>query len=709
LSFVSTATARRHDEADLSLAEELGRRVAGVVEADRVATRERQLHAGTVALAAAGTLAEAAAALSSAVTSALGAAGTAIYVVGPDDLDLHLIHSAGYPPQIASSFARIRADADLPAAVAARTRTGVWLGEQRAWLGRYPQMAVPGAAEDVHALTALHLIMGERVVGVLAASFPTGRAFPSDERGFAATLAALAAQAFERAAHSDAQESIARTLQRSLLPARLPTPPRLALAARYLPAGQHTQAGGDWYDVITLDEDRVAIVVGDVVGNGPAAAAVMGQLRSALGFLLKNNQSPAVALSWLSRYAHYVPAARGSSAIAMVLHPATGELFWARAGHPPPLLMDPTTTPGQARYLEDAHGPVLGFLDTRPSHMPYTEGHLVLTPGASVLLYTDGLVERRGEVIDDGLDRLAATAASHLNAAPEALVPVLLDAGLAGAGPTDDVALIVARLLPAALRHRAPAVPSQLPVLRRTVTAWATAAALPALAVEDLQLALGEAVANTAEHAYRNSSPGKFTYQLDRTPDGAVQVEVRDEGTWRPPPADPGYRGRGLALIDVLGEDVTVDTTGPGTCIRFTVPARPADAVADAVAEAIPSDPVSAWVDTSVELRSEPDPDGATTLYLGGAIDLTTIEARRTELLDMLHRTPGEIVLDTCDVTYLASAGVGLLLEAIQVAAGRVRLHMRAGSPTARILALTGLDDVATQARTQQPATDQRN
>lgn len=212
--------------------------------------------------------------------------------------------------------------------------------------------------------------------------------------------------------------------------------------------------------------------------------------------------------------------------------------------------------------------------------------------------------------------------------------------------------------------------------------------------VEDLHLALGEAVANTIEHAYPGGPVGEFTCRLERDRDGAVHVEVRDEGTWRPAPVDPGYRGRGLAMINTLGVDVTLNTTGPGTCIRFTLPTAPTQA-----AEAIRSGAVPAWVETLDGLRSEHRPDGVVILRLGGDIDLTTIDARRAELFDALRRVPGEIILDTCDVTYLASAGLGLLMEVIQISPDRIRLHARAGSPTARILALACLDDVVTKQR----------
>lgn len=688
LSFGSLQEPREHDAADLALAEELGRRVAATVEADRVATRERQLHTATTAFATAVTLAESAGVLAETVAATTGATGIAVYVAHSDDPHLHLIHSVGYPDEVISGFARIRTQADLPVADAARTRTPVWLGDQQEWRARYPHMAVGEAAAAAHAVAALPLLIGDRVVGVLATSFPTARTFPVDEQSFVLTLAGQAAAAFDRAAITDAHRQIAQTLQRSLLPGRLPCLPRLALAAHYEPAGQYTQAGGDWYDVIGLDEDRVAIVVGDVVGNGAGAAAVMGQLRSALTGFLMESHAPAHALAWLSRLAQRIDGALGSTVTCMVLDTGTGELRWARAGHPPPLLLDPGA-PDPARFLDDATGLLLGLPDALGAHIPYTEGHTVLSPGSSVLLYTDGLVEYRGESIDEGLRRLADSAGAAADSPPAVLLDAALDGCSAGAGPADDIALIVARLLPAPVQGRLPARPDELAGVRRAVEAWSAAGALPDGLVDDLQLALGEAVANAVEHAYRELPPGEIDYRLERLcddGDGSVRVEVRDHGRWRPPVEDPGFRGRGLTVIRALGHDVDVETTGSGTRVRFTLPVPPAGprAPIDAPAALRPVVPAG--------LRVDRDAGGALVLRLSGELDLAAVTPVRAELLHRITGTSQEVVLDLSEVGYLASAGVGLLVQAHQAAPERVRVHVPPGSPAARTLALAGLD-----------------
>src|SRR4051794_875835 len=434
LSFLSTVS-RTHDAKDLALAEELGRRVAGMVQADRVATRERQLRAVTTALGAAATVAEVTRALLDSLGTIFGTQRATVHVVRPDDpTHLHLAHRVGSPPAVADA-AVLPVTGPEPSAAAVATRDPLWLSNGHAVTGE----AADGTGGDGgRAVAALPLLIEDRVVGVVTLTFPTDRAFPEDERAFIATVVNQAAQALDRAVNADARRQIAETLQRGLLPAELPAVARLALAARYLPAGVHAAAGGDWYDVTVLDDDHVGISVGDVVGHGAKAAAVMGQLRSALAGYLLESHAPAHAVQWLSRFARGVAGARASTAICLVLNTTTGELRWACAGHPPPLVMQPA---GGAHYLDDAGGTVLGLMQDSP----ITEGHAQLTPGWTVVLYPDGRVDRRGEVLDDGLARLAAACGE--DRAPDGLIPVLLREALGGDQPGDDVAVIAARLL----------------------------------------------------------------------------------------------------------------------------------------------------------------------------------------------------------------------------------------------------------------------
>jgi anti-sigma regulatory factor (Ser/Thr protein kinase) len=388
----------------------------------------------------------------------------------------------------------------------------------------------------------------------------SGRHYRPEDLTFLLGIAAEAALRIDNSRMQHTEHRIADVLQHSLLPRALPVLPALSMAVRYLPAAEGTRAGGDWYDLIELDSRAVAVVVGDVVGHGPTAAAVMGQLRSALAAYLTEGHGPADALARLSRFARRVEGARGSTATCLVLDTATGRLRWAHAGHPPPLV----TGSGRATYLADATGTLLGVTDPPP----YTEGRTTLAAGSSILLYTDGLVERRGEVIDEGLDRLLA-AADGFTGSPDALLDHVNDRLVAGTAPSDDIAMIVVRLLPPPFERRMPATPDRLRPLRTALRAWSDAHPLPEDLRDDLLLTVSEAVSNSAEHAYPAGRPGEVECAVTRDAGGAVAVQVRDSGRWRPAPADNHPRGRGITLIRGLASDVVIDPGADGTTVGF--------------------------------------------------------------------------------------------------------------------------------------------
>ena len=554
---------------------------------------------------------------------------------------------------------------------AVSTGSPIWLNDERAWSTRYPHLA--DDTVPVVAAAALPLRVAGHTLGAVTLAFPTAREFPADERGFATTLVGLAAQTLQRAVDADRQRSIAAVLQQSLLPGALPEHHRLALATRYLPAAE-VEAGGDWYDVILLDDDRIAFAVGDVVGHGASAAATMGQLRAALAAYLLDGASPAQALARLDRFSRRVPDAKASSASCAVLDITTGELTWACAGHPPPLLVDAEGT----GFAYGVLGPVLGLRDAPP--MP--ESHLVLQPGHGVLFYTDGLVERRGELIDDGMRRLA-DAAHRWGRRPVApMLTAVIGDVLPETGPRDDVAALLVQLLPAPLSGEVPARPDQLREIRLAVQGW-TGTAYAAELVDDLQLALGEAVANAVEHAYGPDDDGRVRYRITARTDGGLDVTVDDDGTWRPPPADRGFRGRGIEMIRRLAAEAAIDVED-GTHVRFTMVPAVGPPVRSAATTA-------RRPDAPAELDTSHDPDGRLRLGLAGDVDLESVAGLRPGLFAALDGAEAPAVLDLHRVTYLSSAGVGLLLDVLAGAPVPVTLSADPDGPVARILALTGI------------------
>jgi PAS domain S-box-containing protein len=676
---LTAAAPDRYDAADVALGDDLAQRLATMVGAERLAARRRQLHEITVALSAAGTVAEAAAALTAGLRDVLGAAAVAVCTLGDDGM-LHTIDVVGAAPGRWDPYTTMRLSSSVPLTDAALTRRPVWLPDRGAVADRYPAV-VPSMSERTQAVAALPLMVGDRVIGALALTYRTPRPFDHDERAFLLTVADQVALAFERAALADVRREMAETLQRSLLPAAVPDLDRLALAARYLPAVQGTSAGGDWYDVLPLADGAVAVAVGDVVGNGAPAAAVMGQLRSALAALLLAGFGPARALELLDRFAGHVGGTRLSTVACLRLEPGTGRLTLSSAGHPPPLLVDAA---GRVGYLDSGHGPALGV----PARARRGETALTLPPGATLVLFTDGLVERRGATLDDGLERLAVEVTARRSGPLAGLVDGVLGALLDGHGGNDDVAVVAVRLLPAPLRLDLPAEPERLADVRGAVRRWAAEAGLPEDAVEDLLLAIGEASGNAVEHAYaRSDVPGRFTVELELTADGGVAVVVGDSGTWRPPPADPGFRGRGLQMIATLAGDVDLRRGPDGTTLRFAFP--PATTGGPAPRPRTSGSGFRAERPAALGVTDLP---GRRTLSLTGDLDLAGTAAVRERLLAALA-DPRPATVDLARLGYVTSVGAGLLLEVALRAAGHgdVDVVLPGGGPARHLLDLTGL------------------
>jgi anti-anti-sigma factor len=583
-------------------------------------------------------------------------------------------------------------DAAHPLAYATRTGEPVWHGarSERAWRDR--SLSSDGDA-GLPAQVAVPLLLGSHPIGAVGLHFADGPpVLSAGERAVILTAASQCAQALERARLHQAEREVAEVLQRSLLPRELPGLARLAAAARYLPGVAGVQAGGDWYDLLPIGGTRIAIAVGDVVGQGPLAAAVMGQLRSALACYLLEGHSPAAALERLDRFATHVEGAQCSTCACLTMDWDSGELCWSRAGHLPILLLGT----GGPRYLDAGAGTALG-VSGRP---PYTEARTAIAPGASVLLYTDGLIERRNEVIDDGMDRLARAAAELTDRAPEGFATGLVARVLGDTVPADDIALVVVRFIPEPLRGRLAAEPAALGVLRRAVAHWAATAGLPAAMTEDLQFALGEAAANAVEHAYPDGdghdNDGAFDYEVSRLASGAIRVRVQDYGTWRSEPADNGFRGHGLKIIRAVADRVEVNGGATGTEVRFLLPAaQPTEAATGWAARSPARSPAGPpGQPATLTMPTPGDSPEARTLQLRGDLDLHGVATVRNALLAELS-SPGEVVMDLRQAGYLSSAGVGLLAEAAATSQRRgiqLSVLLTPGSSAARIITLTGLD-----------------
>jgi serine phosphatase RsbU (regulator of sigma subunit) len=449
VSLVHADSDRRYDDEDLRLAEELGRRAGLAIDnarlyeaeqtlratAERAHARMSALQRVTAGLARAGTLEQVADVI---VREGMAALGAVAGIVGiREEHDCRILAAIGYPAGVLGREGRLPLDAPLPLTETIRRAAPVWLERSEDWPARFgpPRSPYPTGC-------AIPLLIRGQPIGAIGFRFAAAeRPFDGEERAYIGTLAEQCAQALERAGRYDAERRAAETLQRSLLPARLPAIPGVGLAVRYLVAGAGAEAGGDWYEAIPLAGGRLGVAVGDVVGRGVRAAAAMGQLRSAMRAFAVHNPGPAAMLADLGRFAEGVEEATFATVAYVVLDPATGELRHACAGHPPPLV---AAADGTTSYLAGGRSvPLAAYPDAA-----YADAGARLEPGGTLVLYSDGLIERRGESLEVGLARLGRVVGRVAAAEPEEMCDAIV-AGLIGrAIPTDDVALLVLRWTP---------------------------------------------------------------------------------------------------------------------------------------------------------------------------------------------------------------------------------------------------------------------
>jgi serine phosphatase RsbU (regulator of sigma subunit) len=294
----------------------------------------------------------------------------------------------------------------------------------------------------IRSLLGVPLLAGGRVIGVLHVGSLTGRPFGQQD----AELLQLAADRAALALHSlmaqdDALAAVA--LQRSLMPTALPAVPGLDLAARYVTGTG--AVGGDWYDVFVLPDGRLGVVVGDVVGSGLAAAVIMGRMRSALRAYVLETADPATALRALDRKIQYFEPDAMATVLYGLYTPGTGEFTVSSAGHLPPVLAAPG---GRAGLVPLQPDPPIGTADDPPRR----SATVFIPPGALLCCFTDGLVERRDEPIDQGIDKVAATLGEQIAAGSGrgSTAPLAEDAcaavmrALVGNAPNlDDIAVLM--------------------------------------------------------------------------------------------------------------------------------------------------------------------------------------------------------------------------------------------------------------------------
>ncbi|MER5436023.1 SpoIIE family protein phosphatase [Streptomyces sp. NPDC002588] len=365
---------------------------------------------------------------------AFGGRRLAIYLL--QERHLYLAWESGFPEGFLAPFEGVGLDARVPGVETLTTGRPLFFDSMAQLAAAYPGIALD-AAEGARAF--LPLIASGRPVGSCILGFDGPRSFSQEERTVLTALAGLIAHAMEKAQRYDTEAALARGLQQALLPRRLSQHARVETAGRYLPGTEGMDVGGDWYDVVEAG-DGLALVIGDVQGHGVQAAATMGQLRSAVRAFALGDRPPEEVMAGTNHLLIDLDPGQFASCCYIRLDPATGVARSVRAGHLPPLLRGPD---GRTSVLDLPGGVVLG-VDPR-AHYPVTE--LRLEPGAILALYTDGLVERPGHDIDDGIAALRATLADTAGDAGLSLGRIadrLTATARQAADRVDDIALLLA-------------------------------------------------------------------------------------------------------------------------------------------------------------------------------------------------------------------------------------------------------------------------
>jgi anti-anti-sigma factor len=477
-------------------------------------------------------------------------------------------------------------------------------------------------------------------------------------------------------------------VQRALLSPALPVLAGTDIAAEYLVATQDAGAGGDWFDAVPGNDGQVFLVVGDVVGHGVEAAAVMAQLRTAIRMALLAGRDIRESLTAVDEFSKFVPGSKAATLCIGRLDAGSGTFEYCTAGHPPPLLI----SAGVPRFLEPTGAGPLG------SGIGFPTRTGTVDVDDAVLLYSDGIIERPGRPLAASTAEFADIASRVLSGSAfpietttrpvERLCSQTLELMLRTTGYNDDVTLLAAQ-------RRTPSPPLTLTVdatihaareVRGPLRDWLSDIGADEVDVMIIVQILCEFVENSYEHGYLSAATAD-TIEVEATLDGQglVHASVTDRGQWKPPSADPGMRGRGLMLADALATESRIVGSDTGTTASITHRlSRPARIV-------IEPNVVSAEPPATEEFSTEIVDDR---LVVTGDVDNATAPTLETQIARKSRSGTHPLTVDLSSVTHLGSSGLRVLAEALE----RARQHgtelafsAPPGSAAHHVLMLVGL------------------
>ncbi|NED15065.1 SpoIIE family protein phosphatase [Streptomyces sp. SID9124] len=510
-------------------------------------------------------------------------------VFGVEGERLTIVGQHGHSLSDEGPFTDMPLDTDYPATEVVRTGRAIYLPTPDDYRSRYPATWPMARRFGRRSWAFLPLTVSGRTMGTWMAGFRHPVSFSPDERSVLTTVARMLAQALARAGAADTERELSLGLQRTMMPSLGPDIPGMTVAARYVPTGGGLQVGGDWYDLIPLPSGRIALVIGDVQGHDVRAAGLMGQLRIALRAYASEGHRPDAVLARASRFLSGLTApgeddegtaARFATCLYAEADPESGVLDIARAGHPDPVVM---TADGTAVVRQTEGGLPLGV----EADADYPTTRIVLEPGETLMLCTDGLIETGGHDLATGWARLRPILERHtgdLEKLADALVQAVHGPGSHyTTGPLadrreDDVAVLLLRregsVAPPSLSRRtaltiAQAEPERISAARRLLRELLHDWADPDQ-VDAAVLLLSEVATNVLVHtdgdalmvAQATGSPGERCLRVD-VADGS------DELPHKRRPGEMASSGRGLVLMEMLAHKWGVDPRGAGKSIWF--------------------------------------------------------------------------------------------------------------------------------------------
>jgi CheY-like chemotaxis protein/anti-sigma regulatory factor (Ser/Thr protein kinase) len=536
---------------------------------EEASQRERALASLTEDLGAAKSVSQALDVLLRSPACSLGATVANIGLLDETGSKLRITYAGDLTHEVTDRYYLVSIGSPVLVAETARTDRRMVVPDTAALEARFLAEASPMArAVRASILEPLHADDGT-VLGAMGLGWPGPREISPADTDMTMRVAAILARAVARISVAEREHQIAMSLQERLLGLGVISP-TAAVSAAYQPAGEVMRVGGDWYTATPLGLARIGISAGDVVGHGLGAATVMSQLRSALGAAALANDDPAAVIDLLDRYARTLDDAAFATVAYAIVDTAAGTVSYACAGHPYPLVVGPE---GTVTWLQDGRRPPLAVRSFAP-RLDAPTGGAALPPGSLLLLYTDGLIERRSEPLDDGFARLAAAAAGCARLPAGQACRDLVSQMTPREDYADDVAVIAVRPAGTTAASHVDAMPASFGELRPArdrMRGWLAHLGTSRATTHDVLLGTGEALSNAMEHG--SDLDPRSTVSVEAFASGnEISVTVTDAGRWLKDSAASraNQRGRGLKLIHGLAMHSRTARTILGTEVTMT-------------------------------------------------------------------------------------------------------------------------------------------